>query len=429
VVTRYALLAMLLGCRGFPVVTGEADAGPACEVGTACDGVCRDLATDLAHCGACGRACGAGELCDEGACAPRIVGLSAGYFHTCARTEAGEVWCWGRNDDGQASTEGESLGVFRPTRVAEIPPLRLVAADETHTCGISEGEGEVWCWGGNRNGGCDVSSSEVNCRRPVRIPQVRGAGALCLGNFASCATGENGAVRCWGSNNWGGLGDGRAGGAQPSTVLDLDGITHLGCGWGHVCARRDDGTVWCWGANSDGQLGHNRPGSITSVWPRPVMVSDLEDAAGIVATEGSNCAWNAEGTLRCWGGNDRGNLGDGTLAGRWAPVTTLPAGVESVWSGRQNVFARLGDGALLGWGAGVEGNLGAESSGTLTRPTPVFAAVAPAVREVVAGRGHTCILLEGGRVRCLGEGRYGQLGDGRSGVRETGFTRPRWATE
>ena len=117
-------------------------------------------------------------------------------------------------------------------------------------------------------------------------------------------------------------------------------------------------------------------------------------------------AWNAAGTLRCWGSNDRGHIGDGTLTGRWAPVTTLADGVEAVWTGRQNVFARMGDGALLGWGAGDEGNLGAESSGTLTRPTPLFADVASAVREVVAGRGHTCILLEGGRVRCLGEGRY-----------------------
>jgi hypothetical protein len=154
------------------------------------------------------------------------VQLSAGYQHTCARAEAGEVWCWGRNDEGQASTAGESLGVFRPTRVAEIPPLRLVAAGETHTCGVSEGDGEVWCWGGNRNGGCDVSSTEVTCRRPVRLPEVVGAGALCVGTFASCATVENGAVRCWGSNNWGGLGDGRAGRAQPS-VVDLDGVTHL----------------------------------------------------------------------------------------------------------------------------------------------------------------------------------------------------------
>jgi alpha-tubulin suppressor-like RCC1 family protein len=428
VVARVALVALLLGCRGFPVVSGEGDAGPSCEVGTSCGGTCRDLGADPANCGACGRACGAAEVCDEGACAPRIVQLSAGYQHTCVRAEAGEVWCWGRNDEGQASTAGESLGVFRPTRVAEIPPLRLVAAGETHTCGVSEGDGEVWCWGGNRNGGCDVSSTEVTCRRPVRLPEVVGAGALCVGTFASCATVENGAVRCWGSNNWGGLGDGRAGRAQPS-VVDLDGVTHLGCGWGHVCARRDDGTVWCWGANSDGQLGHSRPGPITSVWPRPVMVSEIEDAAGLVTAGGSNCAWNDAGLLRCWGGNDQGTIGDGTLTVRWSPVTTIPVGVVGVWSGLLNIFARTGDGELLAWGAGQEGNLGAESSGTLTRPTPVFAAVAPAVREVVAGRGHTCILLEGGRVRCLGEGRYGQLGDGRSGVRETGFTRPRWATE
>ena len=159
------------------------------------------------------------------------------------------------------------------------------------------------------------------------------------------------------------------------------------------------------------------------------MVSDIEDAAGLVTAGGSNCAWNDAGLLRCWGGNDQGTIGDGTLTVRWSPVTTIPARVVRVWSGLLNIFARTGDGELLAWGAGQEGNLGAESSGNLTRPTPVFADVAGALRAVVAGRGHTCILLEGGRVRCLGEGRYGQLGDGRSGVRGNSFARPRWATE
>lgn len=427
-VARHAVIALLLGCRGFPVVTTERDAGPPCEAGTSCDGVCRDLANDPAHCGACGRSCGAGERCDEGDCAPRVVQLSAGHAHTCALSEGGEAWCWGRNEEGQASTDGESVGVFRPTRVGGLPRLRVISASETHTCGISAGDGEVWCWGGNRNRGCDVASTEVTCRSPVKIPELRGVGVLCTGIFASCVTVEGGAVRCWGSNNWGGLGDGRVGRTLPS-VVDLDGVTHLGCGWGHVCARRDDGTVWCWGANSDGQLGHNRPGPITSVWPSPVMVSDLEDAAGVVTAAATNCAWNEAGVLRCWGSNDQGVVGDGTLTVRWAPVTILPAGVEGVWMGLLNVFARTRDGALLGWGAGAEGSLGSEATGTLTRPTPVFASVAASARQLVAGQGHTCVLLEGGRVRCLGNGRFGQLGDGRSGVSASSFTRPRWSAE
>ena len=91
----------------------------------------------------------------------------------------------------------------------------------------------------------------------------------------------------------------------------------------HVCAVKEDGTVRCWGSNSSGQLGNGTGGS-GQFSASPVTVSDLTDAVAVAAGAAHSCALRATGSVVCWGSNDRGRLGDGTTTTpRLTPVPVV----------------------------------------------------------------------------------------------------------
>jgi alpha-tubulin suppressor-like RCC1 family protein len=93
-------------------------------------------------------------------------------------------------------------------------------------------------------------------------------------------------------------------------------VAEIAAGGYHTCARLSDGTVRCWGHNEYGQLGDNTQTSRLV----PVAVSGLSGVAEIVAGASHTCARLSDGTVRCWGNNDYGQLGDNTQTSRLVPV-------------------------------------------------------------------------------------------------------------
>jgi alpha-tubulin suppressor-like RCC1 family protein len=250
-----------------------------------------------------------------------ITAISAGGLHTCALTEAGGVLCWGGNSAGQLGYgKATDFGIPWPI---DVEPLQggvtSVVAGPDHTC-ASGAEG-VRCWG--NNGGRQLGDGSTNsATTPV---DVAGLGAdiiaFGMGYEHTCALSIGGGLKCWGSNGYGQLGDATTNpGRAPVDVAGLRGHVAAiaqGNSWAHTCVLMDVGAVRCWGQNAYGQLGN---GSVTDSGT-PVDVSDLDsDATAVAVGYYHSCALTSAGSVDCWGNNSAGGLGDGSTIDSNVPV-------------------------------------------------------------------------------------------------------------
>jgi alpha-tubulin suppressor-like RCC1 family protein len=188
----------------------------------------------------------------------------------------------------------------------------------------------------------------------------------------------------------------------------------------HTCARVVDGTVRCWGENFYGQLGDGT----TTDRATPVAIADLTGVADLAAGISHTCARLTDGTARCWGNNEFGELGDGTTTDRRTPVVVAGlSGVAQLAANEFRTCARLVDGTVRCWGRDTGGSLGTGvtetcvSRGVSTNVwpcarTPVAIAGLGDVAEVAVGDDHACARLTDGTARCWGGNSYGELGDG-----------------
>jgi alpha-tubulin suppressor-like RCC1 family protein len=340
----------------------------------------------------------------------RVTALTLGAVHTCALLSDGTVRCWGRNDSGQL---GDGTTTSSPTPVAVMGlggmATALVAGGD-HTCALLSDD-TVRCWGRNDSGQLGNGTTTPS-PTPVAVMGLGSmATALVAGGDHTCALLADGGVQCWGRNDSGQLGNGTTTPSPtPVAVMGLGGMaTALVAGAYHTCALRSDGTVRCWGRNDSGQLGDgsrmNRP--------TPVPVVDLVGTASTL-TAGAlhTCAVISDGRVQCWGRNDSGQLGDGTTTRSPTPVavTGLGGTAAAVEAGGVHTCALLADGHVQCWGSNFCGQLGDGTTTNRSTPTTVTGLGGTAA-VVDAGGFHTCALLADGRVQCWGCNDYGQIGD------------------
>ncbi len=405
--------------------------------------------------------------------------LAASGGHTCALLDTGGVSCWG---DVNGST---------PSLTAATG-MRAIAAGQAHNCGITN-SGAVQCWGSNRSG--QLGNGTTTTSSASAIVNVTGLDsgvtAIAAGGDTTCALTAAGGVKCWGYNDVGQLGDGTT--TQRLTPVDVSGLTsgviEISVNARGACAMLSGGSVQCWGANEYGQLGDGTiitrllPVSSSGVGPPTPTPTPTATATAtatpsfvpiqaVAAGDFGGCLLTTSGTVRCWGGNAYGQLGDGTTTNRLTPVnvsglsstavsisvgtfascvvltggavqcwgnfwqqprwgvpevparlspaniTGLSSGVSVLSVGSSHACAVTGAGAVKCWGRNVSGELG-DGSTTQSQITVDVVGLGGIATSVAVGGdlgysdiNHTCVLTSGGGVKCWGENRFGELGDG-----------------
>ncbi len=372
----------------------------ACAAGFGdCDGNaangCEAPLTANANCGACGRSC----PCNAGVCMT-TGGLSASADQTCARLSNGTAWCWGG---------GYSGGATSPTRVGTSTTAAEVSAGADETC-VRMSDGTAQCFS--------------NTRTLLMLGGTfSGIASLSAEDGHRCATLSDGSARCGGLNDFGQLGDGTMNNGSP-LVQDgvaggvLMGVAQVASSSLRTCVRTTSGAVRCWGA------GYHGDGSAFVTRTRPgASAMGLSGAAEIATYFRDTCARLTDGSVWCWGAfNSFGELGDGTTSARELPVRVaglsgLAAGsgtFPALAVGNSHACVRIANGTVQCWG-----DLGGAGGAPRT-----VAGLADVV-ELAAGNSHICARTSNGVIWCWGANNRGQLGDGTTSTRSAP-TMVRW---
>jgi alpha-tubulin suppressor-like RCC1 family protein len=343
--------------------------------------------------------------------------IAVGGHHACVVLTSAKVECWGRNFTG-ALGDGTRLDRAIPTPTIGLPlPLHAVnqvSAGVVTSCAVTAGFGAS-CWGQMTGDGSPLHNDHTSAVAVTNLP-AGGVSQVSAG-WGGCALVRTGglatSVRCWGDNTWGELGNGTTtDSTTPVKVSSLSNVMSVASGATHVCALVHNGGARCWGENNKGQLGDGT----TTNRSTPVQVTGLpSNMAQIAAADDHTCALLKTETVKCWGQNNRGQLGDGTTSDRSTPVAVAGlTGVVQISLGDAYTCALLDTGAVQCWGFNSLGELGNGTTTDSTSPVQV-SGLTSGVQALSAGDATACVVLISAQVDCWGDNSHGELGNGSIG--------------
>ena len=349
-----------------------------------------------------------------------IISVSAGYSHSCALHAYGVVFCWGDNTYGEVGDGTSNNRRLTPVQVKGLDNVTAVAAGQGYTC-VLRANGTVWCWGTGVFGelGNGTSGTTAGSLTPVQVKTTSPAIALTAGQFHACALlldSHSGAiVQCWGLNQKGQLGDGTYQlRSVPVTVTGLTDVLDVAAGAQHTCALVVSSGVQCWGTNADGQIGTLFSGYV----PTPVSVvvvpsipapQLLSNAVAISAGGNHSCAILVDGSIRCWGDDTYGQLGDSQTNNQRPVANTAVLAIndtlEIVSGAKHTCAVETVNFTGRCWGDNTTGQLGNGTKNPASIPNTV--AGVPGItgiggRGIRAGFDRTCARRGNGTFACWG---------------------------
>ncbi|MBU1069249.1 hypothetical protein KJ975_06730 [Myxococcota bacterium] len=343
-----------------------------------------------------------------------VTNLAVGDRHSCAVLSTGAAYCWGDGDGGQLGA-GNYAESSVPVLVGGSHIWVRISAAAVSTCAVTAFDGSfqqyIWCWGENTMGQLGTGNT-LPSTLPVAVTNFPLSNEDIListrSDFA-CAAYDGANPFCWGNNANGQLGTGNYISYQaPRAVQDLVAISAISTGYDHACAISLPGALSCWGGNGYGQIGI---GVTSSPRTHPESISITNGPLKISAGAWFTCAVNSSQEAYCWGRNNYGQLGDGSLIDRHSPnIVPGLTGVADISAGGQHTCALMTDGSVKCWGRNNNGQLGNALNND--SPSPVAVSNINSAVAVAAGVNHTCALLSDGTAWCWGLNFSGQLGNG-----------------
>ena len=328
--------------------------------------------------GAAGAA-GSGGAAPKGTPLTGVVAVAAGSGHACALLKSGSIYCWGDNGEGELGN-GSTANSTMAVPVSGISNATGLAADSGYACAVLA-DGTVSCWGSNEGwelGGNFGATSTI----PITVYGLSGGATMVAGRTSgACAIVSGGLVQCWGQG-WGyRFVDGGTDlvPSLPMTLANASGVTAISASNYDLCAMMAGGEVECWGQGVDasvvkgvtasaisgncaivsggniqcwqnsslvledagtGGLGdftslsasqsalcavQGKTGTAVYCWDRlgPNQVSGLTGVSSVSVGVRFACAAMNDGTARCWGNNESGQLGNGMIQDSAGPTTVL----------------------------------------------------------------------------------------------------------
>jgi len=253
--------------------------------------------------------------------------------------------------------------------------------------------------------GTVTSVGDVFGTAPTQVPSLSNVVDIFAGGRVFCGIKADTSAWCWCYNadkEVANVPD-----AWVTTPVQLPGLgyTSIAMGRAHTCAFIPNQGVKCWGLNNAGQLGDgtviNRAAPVSLSGPNLIAVK-------LFAGNDRTCEITGAGFTYCWGSNANGELGDGTTTQRLVQ-TYIASGNTSLALGARHTCAQLPNGTIKCWGYNGSGALG--DGTTVNSLTPKAVAGLTNVTHLALGSDHTCARVSDGHVSCWGGNNFGQLGD------------------
>ena len=317
----------------------------------------------------------------------KLVDITSGQSHTCAVDVGGDAYCWGWNSSGQlgiGSTSNQSVPVMiNMGGPLNSKTLTRIVADFNMTCAY-DSAGAGYCWGAGYDtmGDGGASGGSSNVAVPVVMPTGVGFSMPVLAASFACAMGSDSVFYCWGDLSSGGTGDGTTyyrtrPGAILNGALPADRrFEKLSAGYTSACGL-SLGEIYCWGGNDSGQLGN---GTTTASFP-PVKVDTTGALAGktivdVKVGDYTACALDDAGAVYCWGYGSDGEIGNGATSDQYLPTAVDMSGMggavfASLSVGSYSVCGVTTIGTIWCWGYNYYNVLGTGDSTDRSVPTQV----------------------------------------------------------
>jgi alpha-tubulin suppressor-like RCC1 family protein len=318
--------------------------------------------------------------------------IAACENYTLGLRTDGTVWSWGSNAQAQLG-DGTTADHASPTQIQALTDIVAIAAGDSSAYAVSR-TGAVFAWGDNSAGQLG-NGSVVASRQPIPVPGLTGVTSVAAGDGWAVAVRGDGTATSWGYNLRGNLGNGAPGGyrATPGPVVGLTGAVAVAGAGNDTYALLADGTVRAWGANNTGQLGDGFTGD--SAVPRAVY--GLTGVTALAASVLGGYALRADGTVSGWGGSDNYRLGNNEYDNpRYIPVTIPVTGVVAIAAGYASGYALTAAGTIVDWGQDATGELGDGHPSEQGSPTPAPLAGLTGVVAIAAGNGESAFALVAG---------------------------------
>ena len=312
---------------------------------------------------------------------------------------------------GQMALEADNIEEITPRQCVKRRISSVTLSGDSSCAIVADA---LQCWGNNDFG---QLGDGTTTNRPAPV-QVVPSGVIKVAMYTNqTCVNVGGALQCWGNNSLGQLGDGTTTNRPAPVQVISSGVTDMSMyamGEGNCAIVGNTiagGTLKCWGMNTTGNVGDGLHTGEEYPGPRLTPVQPISSGVtSVVMGMDYTCAI-VSSALQCWGKNSWGQFADNRLlAFSWTPVQAIPSNVTALATGENHICAIVNS-ALQCWGLNAYGYGQVGDGGINGNATPPIQVIPPGVTAVSVFEHYTCAIVNSA-LQCWGRNTYGQIGDG-----------------